>query len=354
MTKLIDNDVSARVLDMDETVDAIRDAFTQLGTGDAAFYPRVDIAAPTANQGDFYVWGSLLGAIREPPRLAFRFKSDQRVWEDHDGRQSTMEKFNTEPGVFMGFILLFDIGTGELLGMLNDGVIQHARVGATAGVAADVLARKDASTLGILGSGGMARTYARAIASVRDIEGMKVFSTTGSHRHQFADEMSAELGVPVRAVSSPEEAMTDIDIAATCTDASEPVFRSEWLEDGLFLVDVRSKEIGADVVSSVDRVLGTVTEGYQHRVIGTDEERQTYYDHRGTGGGYRDREYTTLPKVLTTPSLRRRSRDETIYYSNRSAGVQFAAVANLVYERALEGGLGVTVPLDWFQQSIRD
>ena len=226
MAVLIDNDVTQRVLEMTDAVEVIEDAFAQLGRNDATFYPRTDVVSPTAVDGDFFVWGSLLGAIRDPPRLAFRFKSDVLTWEEHDGNV-TEEKFNVEPGTFMGFLLLFDTSTGELLGLLNDGALQHVRVGATAGVGCDHLAREDAHRVGVLGSGGMAESYLRAFDFVRDLTEVKVYSPTRSNRERYAEAMSAELGLDVTPVESAEAAVTDVDIAACCTDASQPVFREE-------------------------------------------------------------------------------------------------------------------------------
>ena len=352
MAILIDNDVTQRVLEMDEAVAAVEDAFGQLGRSDAAFYPRTDVVSPTAEQGDYYVWGSLLGAIRDPPRLAFRFKSDQLLYEDH-GDHVTEEKFNTEPGTFMGFILLFDTSDGALLGLMNDGALQHVRVGATAGLGCKYLAREDASRVGILGSGGMAETYLEAFATVRDVTDVTVYSPTEANRRAYAERMSERLGVDVTAVDTAEAAMTDVDIAATCTDASQPVYEADWLEDGLFLCDVRSIEVGEEAVEAADRTVGTATDGYMDRVIGTEADRERYRSHRGESG-FQRHDYTTIDEVVNDPGLGRRSDDETIYYHNRSAGIQFACVGNLVYEAAREAGLGTEIPIEWFQQDIRN
>jgi len=352
MATLIDNDVTARVLEMPDAVAAIEDAFTQLGRRDATFYPRTDVVSPTARDGDYYVWGSLLGAIRDPPRLAFRFKSDVLTWEDH-GDHVTEEKFNVEPGTFMGFILLFDTSTGELLGLLNDGALQHVRVGATAGVAADQLAREDASRVGILGSGGMAESYLRAFDVVRDLDAVSVYSPTAANREAFADRLSAELGLDVTAAESAEAAMADVDIAACTTDASQPVFREAWLSEGLFLVDVRSVEVEPAAVEAADRTVGTTTDGYLSRGIGDEADLERFRTNRGVSG-FAEHDYPTLAEVLVGDAPGRQADDETIYYHNRSAGLQFAAVGNLVYERATEAGLGTAIPLAWFQQDIRD
>lgn len=351
MALLIDNDAAERLLTMDVAIDAIEDAFAQLGHGQANFYPLQQLVSPTAAGGDAYVWGHHVGAIRDPPRLAFRFKSDVTQWVEQDGN-TTREKFNVEPGTFMGFILLFDAETGELLGLMNDGVIQHVRVGASAGVACDIFAREDAETVGLLGSGGMAEVYLEAFAEVRDLSSVRVYSPTATHRESFADEMGEELGIDVEAVDDPEAAVRGADIVSTCTDASQPVIEADWLADGAFLTNVRAVEIPGDAIEDADRCYATTNEAYESRLLGTQAERQALAERADHGD--HDTAFPTLGDVLTGRDEGRQSDDETIYFDNRAVGIQFAAVGDLVYEAALEAGLGFEIPLAWFQQSMRN
>lgn len=351
MALLLDNDVARRVLEMADAVAAIEAAFTQLGGGNAAFYPLAELVSPTATAGDCYTWGSHIGAVRDPPRLAFRFKSDVTRWEEGpDG--TTREKFNVEPGTFMGVIMLFDTTDGALLAMLNDGVVQHARVGATAGVACDQLAREDARTVGMLGSGGMAHAYLEAFDVVRDLEELTVYSPTPAHREAFADEAAASYGLDATAVDSPEQAMRGVDIAATCTNASQPLFDPDWLAPGQFLVNVRNIEIGPATTERADRTVASTNEPYQTRLFGTPEERtflESQFDH-----GDQETAYDTLGEVLAGAAPARRDDDEVIFFDNRAAGIQFAAVGDLVYRAAAERGLGTALPLDWFQQDVKN
>jgi len=350
---LIDNDVTRRLLAMDDVVPLMEDAFEQLGHGDAAFEMRTDVWSPTAHEhGDFYRWGGLTGAIRDPPRLTFRFKSDVLRWED-DGQGNQVEKtHNGEPGRFMGFILLLDTSSGELLALLNDGIIQHYRVGATVGVACDHLAREDAETVGVLGSGGMARAYVEAFDQVRDLSQITVFSPTPDHRAQFAEDVEAKLGVETVAVSDPEEAMTGVDIAATATDSTQTIYTHDWVEDGQFVVNCRQNEMDDETFETVDRMFATTNEMPSDNVVGSREERNEQYHQERR---YWDRpDFPTLGEVVTSDGVGREHDDESIFYYNNSAGLQFTPVANLLYERASEQGLGTVLPLDWFQQDVRN
>lgn len=353
MSLLIDNNVTKQVLDMDSAIEAIEDAFTQLGDGKATFQGRTDIVSPTASEGDCYAWGSMLGAIRSPPRLAFRFKSDVLQWFEQDGNL-VERKFNVEPGTFMGFVLLFDTTNGELLALINDGELQHVRVGATAGVACKYLSREDAATVGILGSGGMARSYVQAFDAVRELEEITVYSPTPDHREQFADEIREELGVTVTTADSERAAVRGKDIVAVCTDSRNTVFEADWLEEGMFLTNTTTVEIDGDLFERDEDVYTTTTEPFLDYVIEDDDlTKERYRNNRGARG-FEQLEYPTLGELLTDQTLRRQNPHQAIFYHNMSSAIQFAAVGDVIYQRAVEQGLGTPIPLYWFQQNIRN
>lgn len=358
MPLLINNDVQNRVLEISDALEVIEDAFAQLGEGDAAFQPRRnEILSPTAEEEHFddtyFQWAALRGALTDPPRFAYRFRSDIAYHQEYEGAV-TGEKYNGEPGKYMGFVLLVDTTNGELLGLLNDGVLQHVRVGATAGIAAKHLAREDATTVGMLGSGGMARTYAEAFAEVRDLEEITVYSPTKENREAYAGEMSETLGIPVRAVDSGEEAVAGAEIVSACTDSNVPVYDTDWLEDGVFLTNVLPNEISDETRDAVDDIYITTNHGaYTPQVVGDESLRETYYDKLGREE-YEDYDYPQLSEVLAGTADARTSEDQTIHYYNRSCGVQFPAISSLIYDEAEERGLGTELPLEWFQQTIRD
>ncbi len=356
MALLINNDVTARVLDMQEAVDAMERVLKQYAQGLATFQPRTDLWAPTATDGDYYRWGSLLGAMYDPPTLALRFKSDILTWTEYDDAV-TEEWHNMEPGTYCGFIILIDMSNGEIIALMNDGIIQHARVGATAGVGAKYLAREDASVLGVVGSGGMAHAYTEAICCVRDIEEIRVWSSTPANREKFAAEMTGRLGIPVTVVDSNIDVAKDADIVALCTDSRAPVYTVDMMKaqkPGGLVIRCRVDEIDEPVYDAVDRIIGNQQESYGEFVIGSQQER----DRRPGGKSYRRRyeknDYPMLANVINGDAVGRESDTQSIYYDNNSAGLQFAAVGRVVYEKAREAKLGMKIPMEWFQQDIRN
>jgi len=111
---------------------------------------------------------------------------------------------------------LLSTRNGEPLAFINDGHLQHMRVGGGAGLGAKYLARPDSRVVGMIGSGGMARTYLEAFTRVRDVQKVRVYSPSKAHREAYAEEMSTEHDIEVEAVDSAEEAVRGVDIVSCC------------------------------------------------------------------------------------------------------------------------------------------
>ena len=146
------------------------------------------------------------------------------------------EKIPTLPGNrWPGIVLLFSSANGELLAVMNDGVIQRMRVGGTNGVATRYLARADAQTVGLIGSGWQAATQVMAVCEARAIKKIKVYSPTRANRERFAAETAPLVGVEIVPMDSQEEAVRDVDIIVTSTNARKPFLGPDALVDGVHL-----------------------------------------------------------------------------------------------------------------------
>lgn len=336
MVLLLNNEVSEEVLDISEAIEVMEEAFVQLGEGNAGFRPRTDLWFPREEEEQYYVYGDLLGAIGDPPRVAHRLKSD--IIDRSEGRKV---EYNVEPGTTMRFVCLFDAANGKLLAILNDRNLQHVRVAATAGVACKHLSPTDSESVGLLGSGGMAHVYAEAFASVRDISTIKVFSPTRENREAFAQKIQDKLDINVIAVANPEKAMQNVDIAATCTNSRSAVFDSEWLDGINFITNVNEAEMDNDIFEQAN-VFITTNKPYSAQEIGEVENPRAAL-------GYQEMDYLTLAELLVENTSV--TYDLTNFFNNRSTGLQFAAICNLVYSKAKSQDLGKPLPLEWFQQS---
>jgi ornithine cyclodeaminase/alanine dehydrogenase-like protein (mu-crystallin family) len=129
------------------------------------------------------------------------------------------------------YTMLFDPESGELLSVLQSDKLGQVRTGAASGVATKHLAREDANTLGIYGAGWQAESQLEAIAAVRNLERIIVYSRREESRKVFADKMGERLGMEIETTHSPDEPAVQ-DIVVTATSAREPVLLGEWLRPG--------------------------------------------------------------------------------------------------------------------------
>ncbi len=247
---IIANDVVSELLPMAECIRVQEEAFRQLPSGGAIHRPRVDMYVPAGPDDAYYRWGSMEGA--NDGYFAIRMKSDVITWPRDINGNWTEEKYCVEPGTYCGLILLISTKNGEPLAFINDGVLQHMRVGGGAGVGVKYLSRKDSHSVGMLGSGGMARTYLEAFTCVRDITSCKVYSPNRAHREAFAIEMSDHLKIDVRAVETAREAVQGCDILASCTDGMSPVYDAAWIEPGMHITNLNWNEMPDDAINHFD------------------------------------------------------------------------------------------------------
>ncbi|HSN22303.1 MAG TPA: hypothetical protein VLS49_16590, partial [Usitatibacter sp.] len=236
MTLLVDNATVARVLTMRATIDALEASYRELAEGRGVCRPRIDLRIPTRREGCTYRWGTMEGGGASG-YFAIRMKSDV-VYEERSGGAVTEEKYCMRPGLYCGLVLLFSVENGEPLAILNDGILQHMRVGADGAIGAKHMAKEDARVLGMLGSGGMARSHVEALRCVRPIERLQVHSPTRAHREAFAREMAGRHGIEAVACDSPAEVYRGADIVAALTDSAVPVLDGRLLEPGTHVINV--------------------------------------------------------------------------------------------------------------------
>jgi alanine dehydrogenase len=129
------------------------------------------------------------------------------------------------------YTMLFDPEGGELLSILQSDKLGQMRTGAASGVATKHLARQDASTLGLYGAGWQAESQLEAIAAVRDLGRVIVYSRREEKRKEFPEKMAERLDMEIETTHSAEEPAAQ-DIVVTATSAGEPVLLGEWLRPG--------------------------------------------------------------------------------------------------------------------------
>ena len=206
MTLLLTENEIEDLLDMPSTLDAVESVLRQHAEGRATNRARRRVALPTGGLNYMAAGAPEIGALGLKAYTVAR----------------TGARFYT---------MLFDPEGGELLSIMQSDRLGQVRTGAASGVATDHLAREDASTLGIYGAGWQAESQLEAIAAVRDLERVIVYSRSEESRKEFAEKMGGRLGMEIETTHASEEPAAQ-DIVVTVTSSREPVLLGEWLRPG--------------------------------------------------------------------------------------------------------------------------
>ena len=369
MTLFLSNADVAKVLTVDDTIAALEASYRGLGTADTVCRPRIDIRIPTSVEGREYQWGTMEGGSTGG-YFAIRMKSDV-ISERATERGVTEEKYCVKPGLYCGLVFLTSIENGEPLALVNDGVLQHMRVGADGAIGVKHLAREDVRVVGMLGSGGMAHSHVEAFLRVRPgIERLQVFSPTPAHREAFAAEMAAVHGIEAVACDTPEAVYENADLVAALTNSKVPVLDGTRLAPGTHVINIGGG--GVPDAATLDRIdvylrFGSTPAPAGRPELALHDEHLTWQARpdraRGRVRKSGKRGHGILPpeRMVTLAELldgtrAGRTTREQVTYSERGnlQGAQFFAVAARVYERAKAAGLGREIPTEWFLQDIRD
>jgi alanine dehydrogenase len=365
---LLDNNDVAKVLDMPLCLSALDGVFHEMAVGDAVGMGRIDVYVPSDDAAaSYYRWAVMTGGSKKDGLVCARMLSDLVDWPREYARVRE-NKWAGKPGTFCGLLFLFSAKDALPVAMIKDGFLQHLRVGGGAGLGVKYLSRQDSHTVGMIGSGGMARTYLDAFCQVRRITKVKVWSPNQDNVRIYAREMADRHALDVEPATSAREAVRGVDIVSCCTSTNEPVFLNEWLEPGMHVTNLTSSEVEPSLPRVVDVALraGEATPRLERLPQEADYFRAGFLGYVAGQPEERARvpRLTLPPEIIQMPTLidlisrktrGRTSDSETSFFLNVGAiGAQFEGVAAAVYEKARQQGLGTKIPTDWFLQDIRD
>jgi alanine dehydrogenase len=289
---VISQEEVARLLDVDDLLDALERAFVELSAGRASVPPRI---AAFSEKG-------LLGAM---PGYVDGVLAAKLVTLFPDNEPS-----------HQALIAVFDADTGEPKAVMDGTHITAIRTGGGAAVSTRALAREDAKVLAILGAGVQGRSHLETVGRVRDFQEVRIASRNPEHARAFAAETSAT------AFDTFEEAVRGADVVCCCTSAAEPILRREWLDSGTHLTSVGSSMEGPEL----DRE--TVTAGLL--VI----ESRVAFQPPPAGSheleGLEPADAVELGEVLSGTHPGRSSDDQITVYKSMGHAVEDAAAAALV------------------------
>jgi len=234
------------------------------------------------------------------------------------------------------YTMLFDPETGELLCVMQSDKLGQLRTGAASGIATKHLAREDANSLGIYGAGWQAEAQLEAIADVRKLNRIVVYSRTEASRKDFAERMGERLGLEIETTHAPEEPATQ-DIVVTMTSSKEPVLHGEWLKEGAHVNAAGSnflfkREIDREVAKRASLVVVDSREELGLEAGNLLQALET--------GAILPEAVRELGQIVASQVPGRRRPEDITLFASQGLAIQDLAAARLVYDRAREESVG--------------
>jgi len=323
---IINQELVRQLLPMGTAMELVADAFRALASGQALNPLRQVMPLP---QG--------LGVqVTMPAYLGYLGMTGLKAITVFSGNEGSAYDSH------QGAVLLFGTEHGELQAIVDASAITAVRTAAASGVATQLLARKDAVDLAILGSGVQAASHLQAMLLARRIRRVRVWSRTPAHARRFVRLAFEHHGIPVEPVPTALEAVRDADIVCTTTAAPAPVLLGDWLGPGMHINAVGSsvpftRELDTNAVARsrlfVDRRESTLNEAGDFLI----PQQEGAIDEGHIQG--------EIGEILLGQNPGRESPEEITLFKSLGLAVQDLATAYHVYHEAKEQGLGTRVEL---------
>ena len=313
MLFLSDSDIS-KLLTMEETIDAVEQAFKEYAKGNVVMPPRSTIMVPKYNGSISFMPSYLTGLDAQATKIISIYPENRAR-----GLPTTV-----------AWLVVNDPRTGLVKAFMDATYLTAMRTGAITGVAAKYLAPEGSSTVAIFGAGVQGRTQTWAACTVRNIDKVYVYDLYPEARQRFADEMTRKLGIEVVPAASGEEACRDADIVLTATTSSKPVLNRKWLKDR-----VHVSAIGAFYPDW--RELDTATVAESKLVI---DDREGIMLEAGDvlipieeGAITEDHIYAELKELVSGEKKGRTPSDGVTVFKSVGIAIQDSSVASLVLRK---------------------
>jgi len=311
MTLLLTETDVEELLDMPSALDAVESVLGQHAEGKASNHARRRVSLPGSGLNVMFAGAPEFNALG-------------------------LKAYTIARGGARFYTMLFDAEGGELLAIIQSDRLGQIRTGAATGIATKYLARGDATTLGLYGTGWQAESQLEAVAAVRDLERVIVHSRSEDNRKAFADKMGERIGMEIETTHAPDEPAAQ-DIVVTVTSSREPVLYGEWLRPGTHVNAAGSNsllksEIDRDVVKRASFVCVDSREE-----IGL--EAGDLMPSLETGAILPEAVYE-IGQVIAGHMKGRHGPEDITLFASQGLAIEDMAVARIVYDRAVERDMG--------------
>ena len=298
-----------KLLDPHELLTALEEGFKALSADQLNVPPRNQAIAPK---------GVLVGM---PAYMPNRFMSVKLVSVFHENIPA-----------HQAVITLFVSETGAPIAFMDGEYITALRTAAGAILSIKMLARKNIKTIAIIGAGVLGESHLKMIGTLSGIEKIWIASRDITD----AQALSARASNAGTA-DSVQQAVSNADVVCLCTSSLEPVIKAEWLKEGVHVTSVGYRppggELPRDLVEN-SHVFVESKVAFSPPPVGSAELQGLDSDFG-----------TELGEVLLNQKLGRRNEQETTIYKSMGHAMEDLVAANLVYEKAIEQGIGKRVEL---------
>ncbi|HKM91923.1 MAG TPA: ornithine cyclodeaminase family protein [Candidatus Acidoferrales bacterium] len=318
MARLLTEADVRRVLTMPMALESVEQAFRRYGNGRAVLHPRIRLLMPSRSYMHYMAAA------------------------DFDAGYCGMKIYTSVRGGSLRFVVaLFKAETGKLVALLEADYLGQMRTGAASGLATRLMAREDARRCGILGSGIQARSQLEAVAAVRKLEEVRVYSRNPERCDAFCREMSIRLGLRVSFAENSESAVREMDIVIAATSSSTPVVFGEWLSPEAHINAIganfpQKRELDEEAVRRCGII---VVDSREQARLESGDLIAVLGEDAGAWSAVRE-----LADVVTGKLAgRTHDRQVTLFKSNGVA-IEDVTVAARVYEEAVKQALGQHLP----------
>lgn len=312
------------LLTMKETIEAVREAYRAFNKNRFIQPPIMSIEMPAINaEIDFKA-----GYYEDTGVVAIKSASG---WFDNASRHNLPFIFAT--------INLFDPETGYPVCYMDGSLITYYRTGAAGAVAAACLARKDSSTVGVIGTGMQAEMQVMALAEVLPVKTVRVHGETDAFMRNYREKIEVRLPLEVVPCRTAQEAVADADIVVTATPSTKPLVRAEWIKPGAHINAIGSDAVGkqelyADVFKGAKIVNDSIAQ-----CVARGETRNAIL----AGAISEEDIYGEIGEILLGMKDGRTGDAEITIFDSTGMSAQDILTASAVYDKARRLGVGTVL-----------
>ncbi|UCG62990.1 MAG: ornithine cyclodeaminase family protein [Candidatus Zixiibacteriota bacterium] len=326
MPLMLSRDDVMQVLDMNDCIDVTEKAFAEMANGTAVLPLRTNITPPDGLSLYMPAYLKELGALA--CKIVTVYKNNPA-------------KYNLP--VIVGKVLLQDPNTGDVVCIMDGGYLTAVRTGAASGVATKYLAREgDGQVAGIFGAGVQATCQLWAMTCVRNISKALVYDLSDDAVEGFISKMSDKLGMEIVKADSPDTILQQADIICAATSSATPIFDGTKVREGTHINSIGSHTPGARELDTAIITRSTlIADSYEACL----NEAGDIMIPIKEGAIDKSHMKAELGEIVTGKKPARNSDAEITIFKSNGLAIQDAATAKLVYDRAVEVGVGNSVEL---------